>query len=422
MPTEVLRIAMIEPLCDYGIGGYTYELAEGLAENGVHVDIYTQYGDMVREASLPRRHRLLPVLGSFVFRQRDLFHSGNGVRAPASKGGVPVEARNHPPLRSRIALYSNVRGALLPVELAWHLKRYRYDLVWTQWFPPEPYGSKLASFCKLLGMKVVHTAHNVLPHEPQPGDVAKYRALYSMCDFLIVHSQAAKTSLSEKFARIDAKLVVAPYGLYTMFPRVPDLKAEVRRRLGIEEDQVALLFFGGIRPYKNLDAVLTALRTAALGRAVLIVAGHEMGYDDLDPGEPLGRTKKTVEALKLSDRVRLVGGKLGLRDTAEIFEAADAVLLPYTESYGSGQLLLAMTYGKFIMATRAGGMDEYLTHYPRHVLIGGPDVPSVAEGIARCVDRLLDGRRSNEVSKFPELEWPQIARCTLLEIARRLSD
>lgn len=33
-----MRLALIEPLGDVGIGTYTYELAEGLVANGVHVD------------------------------------------------------------------------------------------------------------------------------------------------------------------------------------------------------------------------------------------------------------------------------------------------------------------------------------------------------------------------------------------------
>ncbi|MGH9163286.1 MAG: hypothetical protein ACRD2X_25265 [Vicinamibacteraceae bacterium] len=35
-----VRIALVDPLGDFGIGAYTYELAEGLAGNGVSVDVY----------------------------------------------------------------------------------------------------------------------------------------------------------------------------------------------------------------------------------------------------------------------------------------------------------------------------------------------------------------------------------------------
>ena len=34
-------VALINPMADYGIDTYTHELARGLAENGVHVDVFT---------------------------------------------------------------------------------------------------------------------------------------------------------------------------------------------------------------------------------------------------------------------------------------------------------------------------------------------------------------------------------------------
>jgi glycosyltransferase involved in cell wall biosynthesis len=408
---------MIEPFCDYGIGGYTYELAEGLAENGVHVDVYTGYGDMFREAALPRRHRLLPVLGSFLFRQKDLFQNGNGRLTQASRAAVFPEPRKRRPHRSRSALYWKARDALLPVELALHLRRQKYDLVWTQWLPFERYGAKFVSLCKLLGMRVAHTVHNALPHERRPGDMARYGALYSECDFLIVHSQAAKDLLLERFPGIGAEVVISPLGLYTMFPRVPEQRARVRKRLGIEDDQVALLFFGGVRPYKNVDAVLEALQGVASEEAVLIVAGHEMGYDDLVPGEPLGRTRKRAEALRVSDRVRLIAGTLGLRETAEVFEAADVALLPYTESYGSAQLLLAMTYGKFVAATRTGGMEEYLERYPRHILFEGASPGDIEEGLALVLSRFKKSPASKAV-EIPEFTWANISKEVLQKLAK----
>ena len=417
MSSPISSIAMIEPFCDYGIGGYTYELAEGLAENGVHVDVYTGHGDMFREATLPRRHRLLPALGSFMFRQKELFQNGNGRLTPAPRAAVSPQPERRPPLRSKIVLYSKLRDALLPIEFALHLKRNKYDLVWTQWLPPEPYGAEFVRLCKRMGMRVAHTVHNVLPHETRAGDMAKYGVLYSKCDILIVHSQAAKALLLERFPTIEAKVVISPLGLYTMFPRVPEQRAKVRRRLGIEDGQAALLFFGGVRPYKNIEAVLEALQAGTLDGSILVVAGREMGYDDLIPGEPLGRTRKKVDELNVSDYVRLIAGTLGLRETAEIFEAADIVLLPYTESYGSAQLLLAMTYGKFVVATRVGGMDEYLSGYPRHVLIDGPGSASVAAAIARCMERLQHDGLPNTVERATELEWPQIARRILAEIS-----
>lgn len=417
MAGMIKSVAIIEPCGDYGIGGYAYELAEGLAENGVRVDLYTDPSCTLRSVPLPRRHRLLPLLGSFMFRQRGDFPKEPGVLPARPPANTSAGSKRRPTLRSRSKVYGLARQRLLPIELALHLKRSNYDLVWTQWPPIRPYGLEFWTVCRLLGLSVAHTVHNVLPHEPRPGDAAIYEAVYRKCDFLIVHSQCARNSLLAFCPKVDPKVIVAPHGLYTIFPRMPEARGETRNRLGIADNHVALLFYGCVRPYKNIDAVLQALPSPSLGNTVLIVAGREAFYDDLVPGEPLGRTRKRAEELGVSSRLRLIGGTLDLRETAEIFEAADVVLLPYIESYGSGLLLLAMTFGKLIVATRAGGMDEYLASYPQHVLIDRSDSATIAGGIARGMEHMLADREPHGSPRFPQLEWPNIARDILRQIS-----
>ena len=41
---------------------------------------------------------------------------------------------------------------------------------------------------------MIHTVHNVLPHERSAGDERTYRAVYGASDVLLVHSRAANLS------------------------------------------------------------------------------------------------------------------------------------------------------------------------------------------------------------------------------------
>src|SRR5476649_334614 len=61
------RIAVLNPLSDYGINQYVYELCEGLAEHGVTADVYTSAAPGL---PAPRRHRRFSVMGSVLFKQR----------------------------------------------------------------------------------------------------------------------------------------------------------------------------------------------------------------------------------------------------------------------------------------------------------------------------------------------------------------
>ena len=413
---QVRSIALINPLPDFGISQYTYELAEGLASSGVQVDVYANGLARFEDADLPRRHRYFPVLGSLLLRQRGILRRGAqrddaAVRA-AGPGERPASRTEPQPAGTNRRWRATARNWILTAELAWHLKRSRYDLVWTQWPDTEPGGEHFWSLVKRLGMRVAHTVHNVLPHEEQPGDARKCASVYRACDVLFVHSAMALEEMGRSFPQVVGKTRVMHHGLYTLYPRRPNVRDAVRTRLGIERDHVALLFFGGIRPYKNVDAVLAALAGECNPRAVLVVAGCESGYPESVLGDPLGRTRHLAEQLGVGDRVRLLPGNLNVPETADLFEAADVVILPYAKSYGSGALLLAMTFGKFIVATRTGGMDEYLRPYAAHDLLVSSETDEVAAGIERAIGQVSSGA-GTRAAPMPDLQWSNIAKVAL---------
>ncbi|HXE56444.1 MAG TPA: glycosyltransferase [Gemmatimonadales bacterium] len=411
MQRQFRSVAVINPLADYGISEYSHELAEGLCANGVRVDLYTTA--IPTMAGRPRRHRLFPVLGSPLFRQRALVE--RRIPAPARKSsfqpanGVAVSERVRDPLLER------VRRFFLPVELALHLRRRGYDLVWTQWPFLGPYGVGFLSACRSLGLPVLHTVHNVLPHEPEPGDDEICRRVYRTADALVVHSEQSRAELAAFEPATIGKTIVAPHGLYEGYPRRPERRDAVRRELDLPTDAPVILMFGALRPYKNVDAVLESLRDPRLAAARLIVAGRERKFPDLVPGDLVGRTRRLAAALGVLDRIRPLPGPFDHERTAELFEASDIVALPYLRSYGSGQLLLAMTFGKHVAATPVGGAAEYCVHYPRHTLLSGPSVPEVAAGLAEAAATVASGREAPAPPRvsLDRLRWPTVARRTL---------
>jgi glycosyltransferase involved in cell wall biosynthesis len=311
-----------------------------------------------------------------------------------------------------------IRQCILPFELALHLKRARYALVWVQW-PSDVYHNEFYNWCKRLGMPVVHTVHNVLPHEERPEDMTAADKLYNAADALVVHSYSARDELVAQFPPVNRKTIVSRIGLYTMFPSSGARQA-TRQNLGIHENEPLVLFFGGIRPYKNIDAVLEALTSPALKGTRLVVAGRETGYADHVPGDPLGRTRRIAQELGVSERTCLLPRRLDLADTSALFSAADILALPYVKSYGSASLLLGMSFRKHIVATTTGGMEEYLANYPQSTLLPHSDAQSVAHGLALAVNQLTKSD-SECATDMVELEWPTIANDVLGQLAHLLS-
>ncbi len=407
MSHPIRSIALINPLGDYGISQYTYELAEGLAAHGVAVDVYASGGSRAEDFALARHHRYLPVLGSFLLRQQGALDPTTA----ASPAPVGAPARPMSPWRAV------ARTVGLALELAWHLRRRKYDLVWTQWPTLQAGGHWFWMIAKALGLRIAHTVHNVLPHEEQPGDRRRCASIYHACDTLFVHSRQALREMEANYPEVMAKTRIMNHGLYTLYARRPEAREATRKRLGIEPGQVALLAFGPIRPYKNIELILAALAAGRPEAAVLVVAGREKGYGDSDPGDPVGRTRRLAEQLGIGDRVRFLERGADFAETTEIFEAADVLVLPYSKSYGSGALLLGMTFGKFIVASRTGGMDEYLRDYPRHEMLDGEKPQQAAAALERTIRRVSAGIDA-PIPAMPELEWRNIARTALDALQR----
>jgi glycosyltransferase involved in cell wall biosynthesis len=372
------RIALIEPLGDPGIGTYTYELAEALVGAGAEADVYTCHRPWT--AALPRRHRIFPVLGTPLVRQL------RALGAPANASiEPPAQAVVIPPQRLTWSgrLKAGLRESFLSIELACWLRARGYDYAWTQW-PTE--GQTWISFqaaAHAVGLPLVHTAHNVFPHERVAGDHARYAQVYRRSRWILVHSEVARRAMLREFPETAARVLVSPHGLYTAYPRRPEARDQVRRALGIEPGAFVGLIFGGVRPYKNVDAIIGAMARVRNPRVTLVIAGQESRFPDLDPSDRLGRSRRLAATHNVLDRVRFIPRHLQYQESADLFEACDVVMLPYLENYGSGLLLLAMSFGKAVIATPTGGMEEYLQSYPSHVLIQTPGEDDIAAAIER---------------------------------------
>jgi D-inositol-3-phosphate glycosyltransferase len=255
----------------------------------------------------------------------------------------------------------------------------------------------------------VHTVHNVLPHEEYVEQIRKLKRVYRYSDFLIVHSEFARDELVRLFPDAAKKAIVARHGTYTVYPRRAEARDWIRRKLGLEEGVVAGLICGGIRPYKNIDGVLRALADPRCAGMVLILAGEESGYPEASQGDRLARARRLAEELRVADRVRFIPRFLRAEELAELFEAADVLVLPYVKNYGSGLLLLGMTFGKHIAATDTGGAGEYLAGYPRYTLLKGVDPAQIAAGLQEAMKSVGLEPTSVLPINIPQLQWTAIA-------------
>jgi glycosyltransferase involved in cell wall biosynthesis len=310
-----------------------------------------------------------------------------------------------------------LRKAVLTSELLLHLKREKYDLVWTQWPEMDAYSRSLWAWARLIGIRLVHTVHNVVPHEETPEDIRRYGEVYEAARFLLVHSDQAAKELRDHFPKANGKIMKSLHGMYSAYPRRPEVRDETRRRLDLMPDDKVVLFCGGIRPYKNIDSVLHAFTSPELSGFRLVISGKESGYPDLDGGDPLGRTRRITEELSITSQVRFMPGFLSNEEMSTLLEAADIFVLPYLKSYGSGQLLLGITFGKYIVATNTGGAAEYLAYYSKGTLLKDSSSGSICQGL------LIAGNSASlyDPAEYSSaLHWKEIAGRALAALQDRL--
>ncbi len=197
--------------------------------------------------------------------------------------------------------------------------------------------SIVLAVARLIGMRVVWTAHNVLPHERVFHDeIAARRRLAAASDVVLVHAPDALDGLD----RIGAKprrSAFVPHG-----PLRPTVDAGTLRQPGTGGRPLRLLFFGQVREYKGVEDLLEAMTLVPQTASVsLLVAG--------DCPDAALRARLTTLAGRCGDRVRLRLEHIPDDEVSALLAAADMVVLPFRRVTTSGSVLLAMGHGRGVV-------------------------------------------------------------------------
>ncbi len=228
-------------------------------------------------------------------------------------------------------------------------------------------------------------AHNVLPHERRPGDVALTRILLSHVDTVLTHSAGQAAQARELAPGATVRTVTMPPHLPAAAQQdheaerapVPAPGPPPASRADAAGASVHLLFFGIVRPYKGLDVLLPAL-AGAPAHVTLTVAGEFWGGT-----EP---TEKLIADLGLGDRVTLRPGYVPASAIPVLFAAADALVMPYREATASQNALLAFAHGVPVITTTAGALAEPV----RDGVDGLTCAPDDAEDLLRALIQISD--------------------------------
>src|SRR5206468_9242837 len=109
--------------------------------------------------------------------------------------------------------------------------------------------------------------------------------------------------------------------------------------------------------------------------------------------------RRQAERLGLNGRLELRDGFVPNQETAVLFAAADASLLPYRSASQSGVVQLSFAYGRPVIATRVGGLPAAVRDGVDGILCEPDDVHALTLAIGRMAaghEALAEGVRARE--------------------------
>ena len=301
-----------------------------------------------------------------------------------------------------IRLYKHLRQTKSQIQTVAHFQFFRLERVETFFL----------LFLRLAGIRLVYTAHNILPHESSKIDRFLKYIVYKSSHGIIVHSAFIKDALLKSFKVDPNKIHVVPHGNFDHYlPETSISSQEARDELGLAEDDVVLLFFGYIRAYKGLDMLLEAFDIAASKnkRLKLVIAGMP------HTAELEKSTKAFIEKSAAKDRILFHGRFIPHEEIKHFFVSADLVVLPYKHIYHSGIIHLAYSYGKAVLATNVGDFSETIVQEKSGYIVPENTVESFANHLLKLAENeeLLPGMgayaRNLSSSKY---SWTDIGKKT----------
>lgn len=236
---------------------------------------------------------------------------------------------------------------------------------------------------------------NWIPHER--------RALDRILNRFFGKQMQAFTTLSTAVAtqiKIDFKQAVWE-GFHPINTQLlpPISKLEARKKLGWNQQQTTVLFFGLIRQYKGLELLIQSFTDKALDsqNTVLKIVGecyeNQKKYTDL------------VTQLGLEDTVSFDFEYKSLSDIQTLFSACDLVAQTYHTATQSGVTPLAYFYNKPLVVSDIDGLSAPIKKDQTGVSVQKTP-KAIAEGIIELLDHNKYQKAKDNLKKsLPNYQW-----------------
>jgi glycosyltransferase involved in cell wall biosynthesis len=210
---------------------------------------------------------------------------------------------------------------------------------------------------KLLKIKFVWTIHNLTHHEDRHKEIELFfcRFIGNLADAIITHCDNARKEVARVFRiKQKNKIYIIPHGNYINFYANKISAEKAKKKLMLSGNVFYFLFLGEIRPYKGIKELIYTFKKfnhkerLSIG---LIIAGRPKNNAFAQ------EIKKHINGTK---NIYLILDYISNSDLQIYLNAVDIIVFPYRNVSTSGGILLAMSFGKAIIAPCIGCIQNVL--------------------------------------------------------------
>ena len=277
----------------------------------------------------------------------------------------------------------------------------------------------LMAYYRLLGRRIVLTAHNVNIRKRDNCDSwfnrLSLRIQYHLAHHIFVHTERMKNELLADFGVPETKISIIPFGINNTAPNTGMTTIDAKRTFGLRSNNKVMLCFGQIAPYKGLEYLVDAFSELAKRDETyrLIIAGK------VKPGqtEYWNKIRRKIDDSVFQDQIIVRIEHIPDEEVELYFKAADVLIVPYIHIFQSGVPFLAYSFGLPVIATDVGSLREDIVEGKT----GFVCQPRDSSDLARTIDRYfkselfrdLENRRL-EIKEYANerYSWNKVAAIT----------
>ncbi len=249
------------------------------------------------------------------------------------------------------------------------------DAVHFQWVGQPLLASLFVLWLKRLGVSVVYTPHNLLPHRRRWLSTPFFHLFYRLMDGIVARDTHLAWGLEEMLGVGSERIALLP-GSPNLLAHPVALKKPIAELPPREEGEIRLLYFGHGSSRKGLGLLIDALeRLKDDAKLHLIVAG-----------EGVLRQKESAGLRQLAGMVRttIVSRYIEADEVSDLFRNCDLMIMPYAKQCKSPLTDLAAAFRLPVLRTNRVEAVYFIDGVHGYTIEGG-DPDMMARAIMDCV-------------------------------------